>query len=547
MLHKLKRIYGDSVGTETYHKLLSLIGETPAKHAPLAIDETDVILITYGDQVHTEGEAPLKTLHTFLNKTIQGVIKGVHILPFYPYSSDDGFSVIDYYAVNPDFGTWDDVNALHDDFRLMFDAVFNHISAQSAWFQGFIKGEEPYKDYFTVVPEDTDLSAVVRPRTLPLLTPVETPDGIKHVWTTFSADQVDVNAANPDVLLELIQVLLFYVMHGASFIRLDAIAFLWKEIGTNCIHLEKTHLIIQLMRDVLDRVAPHVILITETNVPHEENISYFGNGKNEAQMVYQFPLPPLTLHTLRTGDATKLSNWADSLGNPGKRTTYFNFTASHDGIGMRPTTNILTQDEIDALVQLAKDHGGLVSYRHVPGQPPSPYELNISYFDAITDPKVTAENPDVAVDRFIVSQAIQLSLAGVPGIYFHSLFGSRNDHAGYEKTQQNRTINRQKFDVELLEDELKHGIRQQVYSRYQELLRVRTSHKAFHPLGEQKILQLHPGVFAVQRTHDGSTVLALHNVTPQAIDLPNITGRDLFPHSGDHTLIPYEVRWLIQD
>lgn len=547
MLEKLKRIYGESVGAETYQKLVDLIGAMPAKNPPLAIDETDVILITYADQVQTADEAPLRTLHTFLKETIQSFIKGVHLLPFYPYSSDDGFSVIDYYAVNPDFGTWADVSAFQDDFRLMFDAVFNHISAKSDWFQGFVRSESPYTDYFTVVPPETDLSAVVRPRALPLLTPVETPEGVKHVWTTFSADQVDVNVANPDVLLELIKVLLFYVEQGASFIRLDAIAFLWKEIGTSCIHLEETHLIIQLMRDVLDRIAPHVILITETNVPHDENIAYFGDGTNEAQMVYQFPLPPLTLHTLRTGDATHLTNWADSLGSPGERTTYFNFTASHDGIGMRPTTGILSQDEIDALVQLAKDHGGLVSYRDVPGKPPSPYELNISYFDAITHPDITAHNPQTAVDRFMVSQAIQLSLAGVPGIYFHSLFGSRSDYAGYEKTQHNRTINRQKLNVDQLRAELQSGIRQQVFSRYRDLLRVRTAQRAFHPLGEQQVLHLHPGVFAVLRTHDGERLLALHNVTPLAVNLPDVTGKDLFPRSSEHTLKPYEVRWLLQD
>src|SRR5690606_35016656 len=108
-----------------------------------------------------------------------------------------------------------------------------------------------------------------------------------------SADQVDLNFKNPAVLLATTRALLFYVEHGAKFIRLDAIAYLWKEIGTPCIHLPQTHQVIQLMRAVLDEVAPDVRLITETNVPHPDNISYFGAGTNEAQLVYNFALPPL--------------------------------------------------------------------------------------------------------------------------------------------------------------------------------------------------------------------------------------------------------------
>lgn len=559
-------------------KLMHLYGEQPAIDDEIAkaikrferetadaslfnLSERDVMLIAYGDHIQREGEPPLQTLRQFLLDTAKPFINAIHILPFYPYTSDDGFSVVDYYAVNPQLGTWDDIAVLRADFRLMFDAVFNHISSQSAWFQAFLRGEHPYTDYFIVMPPDADLSQVVRPRTLPLLTPYETANGLKYVWTTFSPDQIDLNLHNPQVLLELIKTLLFYVEKGADFVRLDAVAFLWKEIGTSCIHLPQTHLIIQLMRDVLDAVAPGVSLITETNVPHEENISYFGDGMNEAQLVYNFALPPLLLHTLRTGNAETLTQWAAKLQRVGKRTTFFNFTASHDGIGVRPVTGILSSSDIDAMVQMTLDHGGFVSYRSLPDGGKSPYELNITYFDAITHPDITASNPDIAVSRFIVSQAIALALMGMPGIYFHSLYGERNDRTAVLRTGQNRAINRAKLRAEKVLADLKdlHTIRHKVYHSYRQLLHARMGQAAFHPLAPQVIHQVHPSLFVVERLNlagDGR-VLAIHNVSGRSVSVgfANFVGshspwRDIlsnahYPHLMSLEVAPYQILWLV--
>ncbi|MCC6614164.1 MAG: sugar phosphorylase [Anaerolineae bacterium] len=554
---KLLALYGEEQAATTLAALERIVNlAQPAPERTFPLSERDVILITYGDVARRANEPPLVTLHQLLKRTIRDEINSAHILPFYPYSSDDGFSVIDFYAVDPSLGTWDDIRALSQDFRLMFDAVFNHVSAKSAWFQAYLRMEPPYDEYFISVDPQTDLSQVRRPRTLPLLTRFETAAGERHVWTTFSDDQIDLNAANPDVLLDLIRVLLFYVEQGASIIRLDAIAFLWKQIGTSCIHLPQTHLVIQLMRDVLDAVAPDVTVITETNVPHDENISYFGDGENEAQMVYQFSLPPLTLHTFRTGDSSALSRWAASLRRAGERTSFFNFTASHDGIGVTPARGILSDADIDALIELAEDHGGFVSYKANSDGSRSPYELNISYFDAITDPRITAQDPDTACKRFVCSQAIMLALMGVPGIYFHSLFGSRNDVAGVETTGRYRSINREKLDADVLMGELAQpaSVRQRVFEGYRRLLRARIGEAAFHPLGNQQIHNLHPGVFAVERMSlDGTQrVLALHNVRGEAlhIDLPAGFGRWRNLLDGEEgsarsiDLQPYEIAWL---
>ena len=537
-----------------------------ARPANERVTERDVILITYGDQVAEPGKPPLRTLAEVLEKRVQGAITGVHILPFFPYSSDDGFSVIDYTAVNPDLGTWADVERLGHNFRLMFDAVINHISAQSDWFQGFLKGNHEFADYFTVVAEGTDLSQVVRPRALPLLTRAQTASGEQMVWTTFSADQIDLNFANPDTLLKIIEILLLYIEKGAELIRLDAIAYLWKKIGTTCIHLEETHRVVKLFRAVMDAVAPRVIIVTETNVPHEENVSYFGDGADEAQMVYQFPLPPLVLHAICSGDGSYLSEWAAGLSTPANSATFFNFLASHDGIGVRPVEGILSPAEVQSLADRALAHGGHVSYKAEADGSQTVYELNISYFDALSDPN-SPEPLDLQARRFLVSQAIMLSLAGVPGIYVHSLFGSRSYHAGVEQTGRYRSTNREKFQRDELERELSDpsSLRHRVFYPYLRLIRARAAHRAFHPNGAQQVLSIHPALFVLLRTApDGSeSLLCIHNVSgaeqsfsanlaplplPHSGQVRDLVTGITFPvnGSGDLSLrvAPYQVLWL---
>jgi sucrose phosphorylase len=386
----------------------------------------------------------------------------------------------------------------------------------------------------------------VRPRALPLLTPFHTPSGEKKVWTTFSDDQIDLNFKNPEVLLEILDILLLYAEHGATFIRLDAIAYLWKEIGTSCIHLPQTHHVIQFLRAALNEVAPHVYLITETNVPHTDNLSYFGDGTNEAQLVYNFALPPLTLHTFHTGDARILSDWARTLTLPSDKTTFFNFLASHDGIGLNPARGILSNADIDSLVNKTLAHSGLISYKQNADGTQSPYEMNINYFDALSNPSMllpqspAAETLDLQVNRFLAAQAIMLSLIGVPGIYFHSLFGSRGWTEGVKQTGRNRTINREKLQFDELQKQLadETSLRSKVFTRYSELLKTRSSSPAFDPHGTQKIADLHPAVFAVERTSPGgkARILCLHNVSQETVS---------FSANGNAiTLEPYQVLWL---
>lgn len=562
----LRLLYGEPTAAQVVPQLDTLIARyrrildaTGTLALPRPLDQHDALLITYGDQVTEPSAPPLQTLGKFLSEQVGDLVSGVHLLPFFPYSSDDGFSVIDYYAVNPAFGSWEDIARIGSRFDLMFDAVINHISASSVWFQKFLSGDPHYRDFFIAVEGNPDLSRVIRPRTLPLLTSFQTKDGEKKVWTTFSADQVDLNYGNPRVLLAVLEVLFFYAAQGARFIRLDAIAFLWKEIGTTSLHLPQTHAVIQLIRAVLDQVAPGVMLITETNVPHLDNISYFGNGGNEAQLVYNFALPPLTLHALLTGNAQPLTAWASTLSLPSPTVTFFNFLASHDGIGLNPVRGILPESEIDRLVTRALEHGGLVSYKNNPDGTRSPYELNITYFDALSNPAAN-EPLHVQIDRFMCSQAIMLALAGVPGIYFHSLFGSRNDRAGAEQSGQPRRINRQKFNRAELQRELDEpqSVRARVLARYAELLRARRTRAAFSPTAAQNVLPLDPRFFILERiAADGSSrTLCIHNVSDASVKLSWIRDssrlmRDLLTGQelalGDIFVSPYQVLWLEMD
>ncbi|MGQ9907738.1 MAG: sugar phosphorylase [Candidatus Flexifilum sp.] len=521
-----------------------LIATRPIEPRPRRDDGERPLIIAYGDHIQTPGEPPLIALGRFARQHLSGLIGGLHLLPFYPYTSDDGFSVVDYRAVDPALGSWADIASLSVDFRLMFDLVLNHASASSGWFQRFLADEPPYNNFFVTADPTLDLSAVVRPRTHPLLTPFETAAGTRYVWTTFSADQVDLNYAEPALLLEMLDILLEYVQRGADYIRLDAVAFLWKIPGTPCIHLPQTHAVVQLMRAVLDAAAPWVNLITETNVPHRENLTYFGDGYNEAQMVYQFALPPLLLHTFLSGSAEVFNDWAASLSTPSARTAFFNFTASHDGIGIRPVTDLLPAAALDRLIDAVIERGGQISYRAGADGSRSPYELNITYFDAL---RVPGEPLAVSIDRFIVSQAIQLALAGLPGIYLSSLFGAESWHAGAAQTGRARTLNREKFAFDQLNAALASDSRYgQVFRRYRALLRARAACPAFSAAVPQQILRLHPAVIAIQR----DAVLALHNISGEAVDVSLPDGHNRYDlltntiYRSQVRLAPYGVLWL---
>jgi glucosylglycerate phosphorylase len=504
--------------------------------------ERTACLITYGDGLRRRGEAPLHTLAGFLDEHVGDVVSDVHLLPMFPWTSDDGFAVVDHRQVNPALGTWADVGDLARRHSVMFDFVANHTSSRSPWFLGWLARDPAYDGFYVEREPGFDVSRVVRPRTSPLFHPFPRPDGSTvDVWTTFGGDQVDVDVRHPATLLELTDVLLGYLGRGASAIRLDAIGFLWKESGTTCLHLPQTHAVIKLWRALVDHVAPGARLLTETNVPHEENVSYFGDGHDEAHLVYQFALPPLVLHSFVSGSTARLSDWAEGIGPVSDTSTWFNFLASHDGIGLRATEGILDDAERTALVERTESHGGAVSWAARPDGSRSVYELNLSYLDALCTVE-EARDPAVVVAKTLAAHSVLLAFLGVPAVYLHSLVGSPPDLEGMVTSRINRRINRAVLDADRLVPELATDPRRSgVFSGLRHLLDVRRQHAAFSPFGTQRVERLDDRVVALRR----ADLLCVTNVTGDTVELP-VRGVDVVTGTSVDPLVlgPWGYAWV---
>lgn len=545
----LSSIYGDNIAQEYTTKVIKKIEKLKQykfNNNDLKFSEKDSFLITYGDSILKENEKPLITLDHFLNTYLKNYINTVHILPFFPYTSDDGFSISDYKEVNQSLGSWNDIKQINSNFNLMFDLVANHVSSKSKWFQAYLDCEKPYDNFFITCEDSKDYSKVFRPRALDLLSEVETKEGKKKVWTTFSSDQIDLNYQNPELLMQIIDVFSYYIEKGASYIRLDAIAFIWKELGTSCIHNKQTHDIIKLFKLIIDLSNVNVKIITETNVPHNENISYFGNGYNEASMVYNFPLPPLTLYTFWKKDASIIKKWVSSLELPSNEVTFFNFLASHDGIGLLPAKGIVDDKEIENMATKIQEIGGFVSFKKESNGKESPYEMNVNYFDSL---KICGNiEEDLEIDRFLASQSILLSLKGVPAIYIHSLIGSRNWIEGVKLNNSNRSINREKIDFDKLEQQISNesSLRSKIINEYKKLLNLRKNNKCFSPLANQEIIEnLDKQIFSLKRSIDNESIICLTNVSDDFIQTPYKDYKLLDNNIFDGILKPYQVAWLI--
>lgn len=563
----LENLYGKEKADYAYGEILKLIDKykvSPGAAEDVLFSEKDVVLITYGDSLKKDGENPLATLRRFANEYLKEIISTIHILPCFPWTSDDGFSVSDYNEIDPQLGSWGDVRNLASDFKIMLDYVLNHISAQSPWMKKYLEGQKGFEELAIETDPELDLSMVTRPRALPLLTPFKKAGGQEvHLWTTFSADQVDLNFESIDVLLKMLDVLLLYANQGGSIVRLDAIAYLWKEIGTTCIHLPQTHAVVKLLRKLFNAVRKNSIILTETNVPHAENISYFGNGHDEAQMVYNFTLPPLLLYSFLEQNATILKQWARTLETPSEETTFFNFTASHDGIGVRPLEGIIDKQALEPMVDHVKAHGGNVSYKRNPDGSESPYELNITYVDAMSPPMSPPAGEEVYgqlhVKRFLASQAIQMAMPGVHAVYIHSLLGSRNWTEGLNRTGRARTINREKLQIENIIKEFQdeNSFRAQIFSGYSRLLKIRRSRRAFHPNARFEIPDTPACIFLVIRGAGDHVLYAVTNVTAKHQSVPLaesgiptgltdlLSGRIMAGPALE--LKPYDVVWLTPD
>ncbi len=539
MLGRLAFLYGARAAGEWMPELERILTVHHAHKPPQMLEkeaaydprerfcQEHVILITYGDIVQGDGPSPLSSLHRFVRRFAGDAINTLHLLPFFPYSSDRGFAVIDFHRVDERLGSWDDIREKKARYDLMFDAVLNHCSSRSEMFQEFLNGDPQYRDFFIAFESPDDLTPeqrrkIFRPRTSDILTRFETLHGPRWVWTTFSPDQVDLNFRNPAVLMQVVESILFYIRRGADLLRLDAVTYIWAEPGTESVHLPQTHEIVKLLRDVVDLAARGVALVTETNVPHALNVSYFGNGCDEAHMVYNFALPPLVLDAFYRSDATALSRWAGELHPPSSRTAFLNILDTHDGIGLQGARGILTPEEIEGLVGMARERGALVSYKTTEDGGREPYEINSTWWSAL-NPEGTGESLELQVARHLATRSIALAPQGVPGIYIHGALGTANDHAGAEASGVNRDVNRgviHALEVEAALEDPSSKLSLLV-GQGRRQLELRRLERAFHPTGAQEVLDLSPRVFALLRTapEGDERILALTGVTPEPVEL----------------------------
>ena len=521
-------------------------------------NQSDFFLITYADSIKKKNKNSFVSLASFLKKFCFE-FNFIHVLPFFPYSSDDGFAVKDYKKINEIHGDWDDFKLISENFKIMCDLVINHCSSENYLYQNFLKNKNPGKNFFfTINDKKKGLSKVVRPRSSDLLKKIIVDGKEKFVWCTFSHDQVDFNFKNPDVLIYFLQIIRFYLDNNIHAIRLDAVAFLWKELGTRCINLSQTHEIIRLLRFIIDYFYNNVLLITETNIPSHENLSYFGNN-NEAHCIYNFTLAPLLINAVISGNSFFLKKWSRSMPPAQEDNSYLNFLSSHDGLGMRPIEGILPESEIKKYQDFLKDQGGLLTYRTSSGKK-TVYEVNITLFDAL---KNTYNNKDnFAIERFLLAHSIMFAFEGIPAVYINNLFGTENDYKKVKYTGLNRAINRKNWEFNELASNLKNKKSKnfKIYNELNKIIHLRKKQPGFHPNATQFTLQLDDSFFGLwrQSIDRSQSIFCISNLINKKNKIPlfdiNLISTDswfdIFTKKqikiNDSELIfnPYQTMWI---
>jgi len=565
----LKTIYSNNTTEEINfisNQLLQILDDFSEKSAYEEIkdkerwNESHSVLITYADSIYKNGEATLLTLSELLSKHFGSLSKVVHILPFLKSTSDGGFAVSSYDSLEEKFGDWDDLKSISKNHDLMADLVLNHVSSSHPWVQQFIKSQEPGISNVFAPKQNLDWSNVVRPRSSSLFSQINTDDGPKQVWTTFGPDQIDLNWHNPKMTLEFLNLITTYLSNGIKWLRLDAVGFIWKESGTTCLHLPKAHSIVKLLRVLLNNLLDDGVLITETNVPQKENLSYLIPD-DEAHMAYNFPLPPLLLEAIITSRADILNSWIFDWPILPEETTLFNFSASHDGVGLRALEGLMNEQRIKDLLINCEKRGGLVSHRRLSNGDDKPYELNISWWSAMEDS--SRDTKRFQYERFILSQLLVMALKGVPAFYLPALLASENDIKSFSMTGQRRDLNREKFKSENLSAVLNNpeSNANKNLKYLCNAMDVRSELKQFHPRSQMKCLSKgRSDIVVIKRGKGPESVFAIHNMTENKInyqlndnDIPKIIDNNFNTHDfltstkyncKNISLDPFQVIWL---
>jgi sucrose phosphorylase len=423
-----------------------------------------VMLITYANSMGKN----IAQLEYVLNHIVKGAVAGVHILPFFPSSSDRGFSPLRYDIVDPEFGDWSDLARLSEKYFLMYDFMINHLSSQSSYFQDFIakKDKSPFttmfirhKDFWpNGEPTTEEIERIYKRKPKAPNVIVKFNNGTaERVWCSFGDDQIDLNIQS-EVTWQFIQDnLKILADHGAAFIRLDAFAYTTKKVGSTCFFEEPE------IWEILDRVK-NILSPYQVEILPEVHEHYAIQLKlaEKGYWVYDFALPMLLLHALHTGETTNLVHWLQIC--PRKQLTTLD---THDGIGVVDVRGLLTDEQIDRTKDLLFSHGANIKriYNTEAYGNLDIYQINCTYYSALGNNN----------DAYTIARAVQMFAPGIPQIYYVGLLAGKNDIKLVESTKNGRDINRHSFTIEEIARETKRPVVQKILK----LMRFRNEFPAF--------------------------------------------------------------------
>ncbi|MFW9905101.1 MAG: alpha-amylase family glycosyl hydrolase [Candidatus Thorarchaeota archaeon] len=566
IIQKSKILYGNRAQSifdelvtilESYNQLLALnmMKNDFNLEKKKKFDFKDIILNIYADSIQGRYGTPLQKLYSFTEAYIHDIINGVHILPFFPWDTDRGFSVLNYYEVDQRNGSWEDFTSLKNLYDiLMIDCVINHASINNPLVQKALIGNLEYQDFVITYKEEEkptqdELLKITRARPTPVLTryyvlaskegkrwvtfniPLQGIESKKvriedtgWVWTTFSRPkspdgvvmtrQVDLNYSNPKVFLEMVRIILFYISKGARWLRLDAIGYLWKKIGTTCLHQPETHIFISLINDIL-KIFDYlqIVLIGEVNEPQEKALQYLCS--DETDMIYLFTHFPLAVHAILTGTSQYYMKWIPSL-KDAKGRLFISVLGTHDGMGMKPIGNWLPDDEKTRLQRiLTEEYNALPNYALITGGKKIIYELCSTPWNFINKNN-SDESEELQIRRYTAVLALGLMIRGIPSIYINGLLGIPNFTG---ELDENRSINRQILYENYLNEELNYKNSRifKIFSQIMFLIKIRKNEEAFDPHGPFIPYYIHDAFVSILLTSSDNIqkIFALVNVTKE--------------------------------
>lgn len=430
--------------------------------------ENKIMLITYGNTLGKD----LKHLDYILMEYFDGLFGGLHILPFYPSSGDRGFAVINYDIVDPSLGTWDDIDHLSNQYYLMADFMLNHVSIRSDEFKDYMENgnTSPYRDMFihwnefwpNGEPSEEDLEIMYRRKEAGPYLEFTRKDGKKvKLWNTFFEEQVDINPYSK-ATQEYFEKNLGLLAKHVPLIRFDAFAYASKRPGTSCFFVEPE--IWEILEIGMKPLRPHG---TEMLPEIHENYTIQLKMAERGYWVYDFALPMLLLHGLKTGRTDRLIHWLNIC--PRKQFTTLD---THDGIGLVDVVGLLTdeeidfvKDDVDEITKEAKPYIKMPSMIKTSGKKALRYQLGCTYYSALRCDD----------DAYLLARIVQFYTPGIPQVYYVGLLAGENDIDALKRGEELRSINRHTYT----EEEIKEAVKKPMLQRMYQIMRFRNEYPAF--------------------------------------------------------------------